>query len=548
MTIVRQSSANSQPLPSETALDVNRLVERIGAELQGLLGVALKNDGVLPGAEMIFARMAKEYPGTSAKQHKKDFDALLKLELQRRKKPKEPEEVNAPKPKRDLTELEIARAVEFGSGAVYAQYNDLLRRTGCYLSDPAFGNCLLNIIASTMLPYGTCYGIRGSSSSGKSYCLGLAFKTLPQAEDVGRELVIDMTSQSKQVLAYIGSVINIKHTILYFGELEDEENTHVAQQRRQLQDGKTKRFTLDRVSQNGPQTVKIVTTEGPCVQVFATTKDPGEGRHENHNREHTIWTDDTPQGTAGKLALQAQLDAAPWLQEDPQLQEDLETFRLFWLSLNPYPVWIWYAHLICPKGEDVEQLLPTDARLYRHLKTFVACSALLSQHKRDKININGVDYLVPVMEDYLMADRLLRATAPKTLETLPANAERAFQKAKKKLVPGEFYTRSEITTAMRQPHETVKTWLPRLVDADYLKLSDEKRGRAFLYQLGTEKGAFHETLNLVTPDSLTPEMFSAAYTDALVKVSQVQSLPEAPTPLLIPERTNGEGNKRSDHA
>lgn len=196
-----------------------------------------------------------------------------------------------------------------------------------------------------------------------------------------------------------------------------------------------------------------------------------------------------------------------------------EDWQLYFLSLKPYPVWIWYASLIKPQAAPGSELHTTARRLFQHLLTYIRCSVLAHQHARKKIvGPDGVTYLVAEWQDYLLADRLLRMNAPKPLQQLPDRARKAFDKLKNKLALGKPYTTGELAKLLNQPATTAKNWIRKFVDTGLLEQADEKKGSAYLYRIGGAE-ADSQDLGLVDPKSIDQERVEEKYRTAQKSIS-----------------------------
>lgn len=197
--------------------------------------------------------------------------------------------------------------------------------------------------------------------------------------------------------------------------------------------------------------------------------------------------------------------------DETDFEPTTEDWQLYFLSLQPYPVWIWFATLIKPQAAEGQELHTTARRLFQHLLTYIRCSALAHQHARKKVVApDGITYLEATWEDYLLADRLLRMNAPRPLQALPDRAQKAFEKLRPRLVIGQTYSKVELGKLLNQPETTVRNWLRRLVDCGLLEIADEKKGSSRLYRLGNGSPDTQE-LGLVDPKSIDKKVVEQKY-------------------------------------
>jgi hypothetical protein len=518
--------------PTDTAQTAAHLVQLIAAELEGLLDA--DTSGVIVGKDLIFRDIAERY-GIDSKSIAKDYARLQRLR-QGKKTTSTEAGLVAQREKRSpvarkLTPEELDRGRTWGRGAVYMQFNTVLRKLGCHIHDPITGFSIFDILLCRLLPYGTTHYIYGASSAGKSYVFKKALSTLPCDADYGLApsdlgVAVDMTSMSKQAINYMGS---LKNRILYLGEVKPlDEKAHdddVQMQLRQLHsEDRIRRAVPERPASGGPFQLVFYETEGPAVQVGTTTRDPQDYCDENDNR--TLWlpAEDSPAAVDGKLAVLSKADAEPWIKMDEELLRELEDLRLYWLSLESMPVWMWFAPLVRPVAKDGEPLPATATRLYEHLKTYINCSALANQHKRQRVVLgDGKTYLFPERDDFEMAFRLLERNAPRPLQQLPNRAKAAWNRAGihgGEESAGLIYTRPELTKLLKTPEATVKKWLPRYVDAGLLTVVEQSKGMLTKYRLGSGRPT-EQALNLVSPDEISKEQWEEWRSESLGKSTPI---------------------------
>lgn len=348
---------------------------------------------------------------------------------------------------------------------------------------------------SRLLPDSTAFYFSGSSASGKSAGLVRGAELLPP------EIVMSITSMSEKALSYIGSM---KNMYVMFGEMAppvDGQDDFIQRSVRQLlSENKITHCTVEKADGKSNQQV-IRITEGPCVMVGTTTKDPKSFNDELQNRAVWVPSDDSTEITSRVVASMARRAANPIQASDPQVELMKEVFQNFHQTLESLTVVIPFADRIRPQNDHV-----TVRRLYPMTLSLVKASALLHQHSRQQVVLNGTRAVEATVEDYKVAYRVLAAGAPRVLERCPKKAREVFDNVIKPAMKteGKALSTTQIQKMIKHPGSTVSRWLKDFVEAGLLVCLDAKWGKQNMYFLVEDGASEHLTqeLGLVPPEQL----------------------------------------------
>lgn len=368
-------------------------------------------------------------------------------------------------------------------------FHKLLERSGYLCGLPMAASLLLSH-GARLLPDSTAFTFNGSSASGKSAGIIKGSAFLPE------EMVLNITSMSNMALQYVG---DIKHKYVMFGEMappiDGQDDPRQMALRQLLSENKITHYTVDRIGKANELVKKV--TEGPCVAVATTTKDPKNFSDELLNRGAWITADDSPELTRAVLSSMAARAADPLKQDDQFLTLMIKAFQELHRTLRPLPVVIPFADQIKPVNDHV-----TARRLFPMVLNFTCVSALLHQHIRERQVVNGRVIIVAQKADYRLAYQVLAPSAPRVLESCPERARKAFTEA---LMPafadGKALSTNQIQRLIKAPKGTVTRWLQDYVEAGLLECLDWKTGKQKMYTLGAPEH-FTQDLGIVSPDSV----------------------------------------------
>lgn len=369
-------------------------------------------------------------------------------------------------------------------------FHELLKRSGYICNDYLAASVFLSH-GARLLPDSTAFFFTGASASGKSSA------ALKGAEFLPPEEVLSITSVSDQALHYLG---DIKHKYIIFGEMtppvDGQDDPRQMAVRQLISENKIIRATVEKPDGKTNAMVFKV-TEGPCVCLASTTREPKSFHDELQNRAAWVTSDDSTATTKAVLAAVAQRAANPVQEQDDELKEWVEVFQEYHRTLKQLPVVIPYATSIEPAPVHV-----TARRLFPMLLNYVRANALLHQHSRERHIMNGKEVIIATLADYEMAYKVIGPSAPRVLETCPAKARKVFDETIRPSMTDVIpLTTSEIQRLVSEPPSTVRRWLKDFEDAGLLIRVDGRQGRQNAYILG-DVSCFHQELGLVSPEKL----------------------------------------------
>jgi hypothetical protein len=178
------------------------------------------------------------------------------------------------------------------------------------------------------------------------------------------------------------------------------------------------------------------------------------------------------------------------------LSEEIDTWKNAQRLLKPYSVIIPYALWIADQVPSSKIRVRRDFE--RVLLTISVC-ALLHQYQRDKVSINGVEYIRASIADYLMVRELLEGTliqsvynsSPKTQRIVEAIV-RIYEEKRENSggndfvkeepegtgtndIKKNFVTMNDLVKEMGYTRKTIYTWLAPAVNNGYVQKISEGR-------------------------------------------------------------------------
>lgn len=252
--------------------------------------------------------------------------------------------------------------------------------------------------------------VQGPSSSGKSYVLETVAKLFPP------EVVVHAHQMSSQALFHMkpGSLV---HRFVVAGErsrLEDDDRAEATRALREMiSSGRLCKLIASRVG-NGIETVEIE-QDGPIAYVESTTL--SQIFEEDANRCLIVPTDERTEQTR-KILFSMALRASGVGPSPEQVGEVVATHHALQRLLKP-------ADVVIPFAPDVERLFDVAScearRAFGQILAMVNAVALLHQRQRER---DDQGRIVATLEDYAIAERLLREPMSRHREDVPAPARR----------------------------------------------------------------------------------------------------------------------------
>lgn len=417
---------------------------------------------------------------------------------------------------RNAVGLEVGRLQQ--TSDLHPEFHDQLIKAG-FICESLLASTILLSHGARLLRRSSAFFITGASSSGKTDGVHKGAQFLPP------EAVLSLTSVSDQALYYLG---DIKHLYLMFGEIsprvDEQDDFRQTAMRQLISENQITRIVVEKP--DGKSNVAVMKkTEGPCVVVATTTKEPNKFNDELQNRASWVQSNDSPEVTRRVLAAIAQRAEDPTIVDDYRHTLTKKAFQEFHRTLAPLMVSVPFARKIMPTSKDV-----TVRRLSNLILDYVRANALLHQHSRQRIEVNGQQVVVASLDDYSLAYRVATANAPRVLELCPPKARKAFDEIlrpefERGKTQGWFMLNTgQIQQIIREPDSTVRRWLGDYVKAGLLSIVPGMGGRQNTYALNEDAGHVMQDLGLVPPAQVEAALsapqpivaqFNFAPTDAL---------------------------------
>ena len=317
------------------------------------------------------------------------------------------------------------------------------------------------VLTSRLLDRQVSAGVKGHSSSGKSYAVETILKFFPA------DAVIVFTAFSEKALIY--STQEFKHRTIVIYELtglregvEDDLTSYFV--RTLLSEGRIDYEVTTRDKESGGFTTKKIVKEGPTNLLFTTTKT--KVHPENETRVLSLHTDDSTEQTARVfLELANEMsDASDSLDEWRQLQA--------WLAQGEHRVTIPYARRLA------ELIPPVAVRLRRDfgaLLALIRAHAVLHQATRNR---DDEGRIVATVDDYTVVRELVA-------DTIAEGVEATVSPTVRETVDAVTACRTDMTgvTALAVAHHlhidksNASRRLRRAADGGYLTNLEDRRGK-----------------------------------------------------------------------
>jgi len=277
------------------------------------------------------------------------------------------------------------------------------------------------VFTSRILPAPLNLLIKGPSSSGKSYVSRSIMELIPPE---GVKYITRATAQS----FFHQAEGEMKHKIIFVNEFVGEESASYA-----IRSAQSEKDLILQITTRNPITgefyVKEKKVEGPCGFITTTTRELIG--MENETRNFSVFTDDSPLQTSRIKSLVASRALGNPFKVS---QTKIEEFRNMQRVLEPYPVFIPFAKPV------FESFPPVSLRIRRDLDQFkrlLEVITILHQFSREKVIMNGAEYLKATLADYYIAKTLSEKMIQFSIYGLNPRALKVYKKAQE--ISSEFY-------------------------------------------------------------------------------------------------------------
>jgi hypothetical protein len=314
-------------------------------------------------------------------------------------------------------------------------------------------------VTSRVLDKPVSVGVKGHSSSGKSYTVAKVLEFFP------KEAVIEFTGMSEKALIYRDDEYSHRTIVIFevtgLREGADDDMTSYFV-RSLLSEGKIEYDVTERTKAGQFKTRRITKT-GPTNLVFTTTKTSVHA--ENETRILSLNTDDGSAQTKGVFAA---------LADETERTVDLGRWRAFqsWIQRAERRVSIPYANALAAAVPPIAIRLRRD---FGQLLALIRAHAILHQQNRER---NERDWIVATLEDYSAVRELV---APVIAEGVGATVSAAIRDTVAVLRAAAEGTAgtstADVARALKIDKSNASRRLHRAAAGDYARNLEDKRGR-----------------------------------------------------------------------
>jgi hypothetical protein len=321
------------------------------------------------------------------------------------------------------------------------------------------------VVTSRLLDRQVSAGLKGHSSSGKSYTVDTVLKFFPDDQ------VIEFSAFSERALVF--SQRDYRHKTIVIYEVValregNDDNLTAYFVRSLLSEGRIvyEQTVRDR---EGGFTTKLITKEGPTNLIFTTTKTRVHA--ENETRVLSLNTDDSREQTA-----QVFMELASESNRGNDLGEWIDLQR--WLTVAEHRVTIPYARQLA------EAIPPVAVRLRRDfgaLLALVRAQAVLHQATRER---DADGRIVATLDDYAVVRELVADVIAAGVEATVPPVVRATVAAVAHLADKDGVTTTKIAKYLDIDRSNASRRLHRAADGDYVRNLEEKPHKAARWVAG----------------------------------------------------------------
>jgi hypothetical protein len=320
------------------------------------------------------------------------------------------------------------------------------------------------VLTSRLLDRPVSAGVKGHSSSGKSYLVETVLGFFPKAA------VVEFTAMSQRALVY--SKESYAHRTIVVYELtalregiEDDLTSYFV--RSLLSEGRLE-YEVTVPIKDGGFTTRKITKEGPTNLIFTTTQT--RVHHENETRVLALHTDDSTAQTARVLLELAKEGAA----RDPDEWRALQA----WLAGGETRVTIPYARQLA------RAVPPVAVRLRRD---FGALLALIRAHALLHRGTRTLDYdgrIIATLDDYAAVRELVGETIAAGVNATVSETVHATVAAVELLAPDTGIMARAVGEHLGIDKSNASRRLRVAADDGYVTNLEEKRGKPGRWVLG----------------------------------------------------------------
>ncbi|MFH1373301.1 MAG: CHC2 zinc finger domain-containing protein [bacterium] len=403
-----------------------------------------------------------------------------------------------PEKEQPITDTEREQALEL------LRDPDLIEKIGSVLTDLGCvgeGNNKVIVymaLTSRILEHPISLIVKGESSAGKSYLVETVTKLFPEED------ILKFTAITPKALFHRKGGLEHKGLIVFERPGAEESDYSI----RSLQsEGKL----LITMSIKDPETGEWINHDkvvpGPVAYIETTTQTHIHA--ENETRCFEIYIDESEEQTRLVHEAQKERFRAPGEQRAVDTRPWVVAQRI----LEPLPVIIDYIDLIPFPTKPLRV-----RRDHDRLLTLIEASATLHQHQRERRTIDGQEYLIAGLEDYVVAYSLATDVLQQTIKQITPQAEKLANLIDRLQGEngGQPITNREIVDGHEATGNTVKKYLRELIKQGVVE--EDRSGKAHLFSI--LRMPDKETCLLVHPEELR-RRFEAQQESHLPKPNQM---------------------------
>ncbi|OGF56002.1 MAG: hypothetical protein A2452_11110 [Candidatus Firestonebacteria bacterium RIFOXYC2_FULL_39_67] len=334
--------------------------------------------------------------------------------------------------------------------------------------------------------------VKGESSSGKSFLISKIGELFPP------EYVVSRTRLTSQALFYLGKDF-LKNKVLIIAERDGVEGTadysiRCLQSEQQLSISVP---NFDKESGRINSDTHIV--NGPIAYIESTTQ--SNIYVDNENRSLSIFLDNSEEHTLEIYKTLCQ----PYLMGSEAIvnKENIcKRYQNAFRTLKSIVVKIPYIDLIKFPTKPI--------RVRRDFSKFISLietSAFLYQYQREKVVVDGVEYIIANLEDYRLAYDIASVILARTIKELSIRAEelvRAFEKILSERIQSgnneNVVNRYELCKILEWSLPTLTKYIEETENMGYVQRKSGKQGKSYEYVLVKKLGM--HCSQLLSPEEL----------------------------------------------
>ncbi|MCO6440701.1 MAG: toprim domain-containing protein [Nitrococcus mobilis] len=333
------------------------------------------------------------------------------------------------------------------------------------IGEYATAQLLYLAVTSRLLNKPVSIGVKGHSSSGKSWVVGRVLDFFPE------EAVVTFTGMSERALIYREDSYSHRTIVIYevTGLREGNEDDLASYFMRSLLSEGRIEYDVTVRGEDGQYTAQRITKEGPTNLVFTTTKT--RVHSENETRILSLNTDDGAEQTRNVLAAMA---------DESERDVDLQAWRKFqaWLQVAEHKVTIPYSRTL---ADAVPPLAVRLRRDFASVLALIRAHAILHQCSRERDKSGRI---IATMDDYVAVRELVSGVVSEGIGATVSDTVRETVSAVDELADESGVTVTDVAKRLGVDKSAASRRIRRAADGGYIRNKEDKRGRPGRWVIG----------------------------------------------------------------